>query len=281
MSFIQAEALRYKYPMQESLALDHVSFEIEEGEFIGIIGENGAGKSTLCQAINGLVPHFHKGAYGGSIRVGGQVVKEAEVSELSTIAGLVFENPMTQMTGSKLTVYEEVAFGLENIGLPREQIIDRVDQALALMDLKAVNDQTPFALSGGQMQRVAIAGIIAMRPKIMLFDEPTSQLDPQGTTEVFRAIRKLSEEGVTVVVVTHKMELLANYADRILLMHRGKKIDFDTPERLFARTDLERYHVRAPIYTEVIKSIQQHQSETVPVTLEKASKWLVSADERD
>ena len=226
MSMIEAKDLRYKYPMKDDLALDYLSFEIEEGEFIGIIGENGAGKSTLCQAVNGLVPHFHKGAYGGSIRVDGQTVKKSSVNELSLVAGLVFENPMTQMTGSKLTVYEEVAFGLENIGLPREQIINRVDRALALMDLTTVQDQSPFSLSGGQMQRVAIAGIMAMRPKIMIFDEPTSQLDPQGTNEVFRAIRKLSEEGITILVVSHKMELLANYADRILLMHKREKNRF-------------------------------------------------------
>lgn len=280
MSIIKAEELRYKYPLQGALALDYISFEIEEGEFIGIIGENGAGKSTLCQSINGLVPHFHKGAYGGSIIVDGKKVKDTEVSELSTIAGMVFENPMTQITGAKLTVYEEVAFGLENIGLPRAQIIDRVGKALEVMDLLQVKDQSPFSLSGGQMQRVAIAGIMAMRPKIMLFDEPTSQLDPQGTTEVFEAIRKLSGEGITVVVVSHKVELLANFANRILLMHRGKKIDFDTPERVFARADLGEYHVRAPIYTEVIKSIrsQNLQPETVPVTLEKAANWLVNSE---
>lgn len=277
MTIIKAEALRYKYPMQDKLALDHLSFAIDKGEFIGIIGENGAGKSTLCQALNGLVPHFHKGAYGGTVTVAGKIVHETSVGELSAIIGMVFENPAVQITGAKLTVYEEIAFGLENLGLPRLTIIERVDEAIELLNLTEVRDRSPFALSGGQMQRVAIAAMIAMRPEIMVFDEPTSQLDPRGAAEVFEAIETLSRNGVTVLVVSHQMERLARHADRIMLMHGGRLVAFDTPERLFTM-DFSGISVRRPVYTEIVRTVQKAggiSAETVPVTLEDAAEWLV------
>ena len=152
---------------------------------IGIIGRNGAGKSTLCQALVGLVPHFYRGAYGGKVTVAGLEVMKNSVSRLSAKVGIVFQNPFTQVTGSKWTVYEEVAFGLENMGVPRKEIIERVDFALHLLGLEDVKDRNPFDLSGGQAQRMAIAGVIALKPEIIVLDEPTSQLDPQGTEEVF------------------------------------------------------------------------------------------------
>jgi energy-coupling factor transport system ATP-binding protein len=280
MSFISVDNLRYRYPNQIDLALDHVSFEIEKGEFIGIIGKNGSGKSSLCQSLNGLIPHFHKGAYGGQVIIDGKSVKETPISEMATICGMVFQNPFTQMTGSKLTVYEEVAFGLENLGIPRSEMIKRVEEALLLMDIPDLKHQSPFELSGGQMQRVAIASVMAMRPKLMIFDEPTSQLDPKGTEDVFKTIRKLSDEGITVIIVEHKIEKLAEYADRLLLMSDGKVIDFDQPKSLFTRINLKSHHVNPPIFINIIKQLGMDLSANgMPVTLDEAAAILKSKGE--
>src|SRR5699024_1740099 len=160
MSSIQVQGLKYKYPDTTELALDDISFSIEKGAFIGLIGENNAGKSTLCYALAGLVPHFFKGAYGGKVFIDDFEVRKGSVSHMVGKIGLVFDNPFSQMTGSKYTVFEEVAFGLENMGFDRNEMIKRVNDSLSLLDIMAIKNQNPFDLSGGQMQRVAIASVI-------------------------------------------------------------------------------------------------------------------------
>lgn len=276
MRKIIVERLKYKYPLADRLALNDVSFQVEEGEFIGIIGENSAGKSTLCQALVGLVPHFYKGAYGGKVLVDGLEVKTHSIAEISLKVGMVFQNPFTQVTGSKLTVYDEIAFGLENIGVPREEMVKRIDHVMKLLNIDHVKDHNPFDLSGGQMQRMAIASIIAMNPGILVLDEPTSQLDPAGSEEVFQAIQSLSKAGITVIMAEHKMEKIAQYCTRVLLLHDGEVIDFDTPEKIFSRDDLETYGVAPPVYTKVCKAlgVKKAGSNHYPVTLEDAEKAL-------
>ncbi|WP_462408641.1 energy-coupling factor ABC transporter ATP-binding protein [Neobacillus sp. Marseille-QA0830] len=276
MKKITVENLKYKYPLSETLALDNVSFSINEGEFIGIIGRNSAGKSTLCQALVGLVPHFYKGAYGGKVLVDGLEVKTHSITDISLKVGMVFQNPFTQVTGSKMTVYEEIAFGLENSGIPRAEMIKRIDEVLKLFKIGHVKDHNPFDLSGGQMQRMAIASIIAMRPEILVLDEPTSQLDPGGSEEVFQAVQGLKTQGITIIMAEHKMEKVAQYCDRVLLLDQGKVIDFDTPAKIFSRDDLESFGVTAPVYTRVCKGmgVKNKGMETYPVTLEEAEAAL-------
>ncbi|MCM3765146.1 energy-coupling factor ABC transporter ATP-binding protein [Neobacillus niacini] len=276
MKKIIAQGLKYKYPLAETLALNDISFEVEAGEFIGVIGKNSAGKSTLCQAMVGLVPHFYKGAYGGKVLVDGLEVKQHSIADLSLKVGMVFQNPFTQVTGSKMTVYEEIAFGLENIGLPRDEMLKRIDEVLKLLKIEHVKDHNPFDLSGGQLQRMAIAGIIAMKPEILVLDEPTSQLDPAGSDEVFRAIHELSQQGFTVIMAEHKMEKVAQYCNRVLLLDEGKVAAFDTPEKIFSRDDLESYGVTAPVYTRVCRAlgVKNAGTDCYPVTLEDAEMAL-------
>jgi energy-coupling factor transport system ATP-binding protein len=281
MKKIVVEGLKYKYPLQERLALNDLSFEVEEGEFIGIIGENLSGKSTLCQALVGLVPHFYKGGFGGKIEISGINTMQCDVSEIALKVGIVFQNPFTQVTGSKLTVYEEIAFGLENMGINRKEMKKRIDYSLKLLNIYKYKDRNPFELSGGQMQRMAIASIIAMRPEIIVLDEPTSQLDPRGSEEVFTAIQALSKEGMTVIMVEHKIEKIARYCNRIMLLSHGEIIDFDIPEKIFSRTDLEEYGVLAPVFTRACKGlgIKNKESQLYPVTLEGAYELVVKYNE--
>lgn len=276
MAEIKVENLKYRYPDTEKLALDGITCDIKPGEFIGVIGRNGSGKSTFCQALLGLVPNFFRGAYGGKVLVDDVEVRNVEVDELCQKVGMVFQNPFNQVTGSKLTVYEEIAFGLENFGIPRDEMKKRIDDSLELLDIAKYRDRAPFDLSGGQMQRMAIASIIAMQPEVIVLDEPTSQLDPQGSEEVFKAVAKLSQKGITVIMVEHKIEKIAAYSDRIMLLDDGKLVDINTPQEIFSRDDLMEHGVAAPAYTRICKELglKVPGTDYYPVTLEEARQLL-------
>lgn len=276
MAGIIIEHLKYKYPGTDKLALNDISMTIEPGEFVGIIGRNESGKSSLCQAIAGLIPNFYKGAYGGKVLIGDIEAKSVTVDELCETVGIVFQNPFNQVTGAKATVYEEIAFGLENMGIPKEEMILRIDDAMELLDITKYRDRYPFDLSGGQMQRMAIAGIIAMKPQVIILDEPTSQLDPQGREEVFLAVRKLSKQGITIILVEHNMEKIAQYSDRVALLDDGKLVAVDTPRMIFSRDDLEEHGVEAPVYTQICRKLNLRDESTgcFPVTLEEARALL-------
>lgn len=275
MSVITVENLRYRYPHTKELALDGLDFSVEKGEFIGIIGENGAGKSTLSQAIMGLVPQFYKGAYGGTVMVDGIEAGKTPVAQLCGHVGLVFQNPFNQLSGAKDNVYEEVAFGMQNLGVPAEEMKNRVEEALKLLDIWQYRDRNPFDLSGGQMQRVAIASVLVMRPDVMILDEPTSQLDPEGSDEVFKAVETLTGSGITILMIEQKIEKLAAYCDRILLLHKGKQIAFDTPQKVFSMPDLNDYGIQAPAFTRICKAKSVTLADgTYPVTVNEAAGVL-------
>ena len=281
MAFLEVEHLKYRYPHTKKLALDDISFTAEKGEFIGIIGENGAGKSTLSQAFCGLVPQFYKGAYGGKVTVDGIDAATTPTAELCKKVGLIFQNPFNQLSGAKDTVWDEVAFGLENFGVPAEQIHERLDKVLHQLDIWQFREKNPFDLSGGQMQRVAIASVLAMEPEILLLDEPTSQLDPQGSEEVFHTVELLAKTGITIFMIEQKMEKLASYCDKILLLHEGKQIDFDTPEKIFSRPDLAELGICPPYVTRYcIEQNLFRPDGTYPVTMEDVKRVLKMDMER-
>jgi len=283
MNSIRVENLKYKYPNSDTFALDDISFTVKKGEFVGIAGMNTAGKTTLCYALSGLVPHFFKGAYGGDVFIGDMDVLAHEISDITAKVGLVFENPFSQMTGSKFTVYDEIAFGLENLGIPRDEMHRRIKESMQFLDIEALRDKNPFSLSGGQMQRVAIASVIAMKPDVLILDEPTSQLDPQGSEEVFRVVENLSREGMTIIMIEQKMEKLAAYSDRIFLMHEGKLIDSGSPAKIFSRDDLLTFGVEPPVYTTVAKALHLKSELTglYPISLEEMpASGITSGDIR-
>lgn len=278
MAYVRAEHLKYRYPGREKLALDDISFAVSPGELIGIIGSNGSGKSSLCQAIAGLIPGFYKGAYGGKLLLDDLEVRSADADSLCGKVGIVFQNPFNQVTGAKLTVYEEIAFGLENMGLPRAEMKRRIVEAMELLRIAAYRDRHPFDLSGGQMQRMAIAGVLAMRPEVMILDEPVSQLDPQGRREVFEAVRALSRNGITIFMAEHNMEQIAAFSDRVMLLYEGKLVAMDTPAALFSGTDLQAYGVEAPVYTQLARMLGLRRDDgNYPVTLEETQALSANA----
>lgn len=225
---IRLNNITYKYDDEDQRpALQDVSFSIERGEWVAIIGPNGSGKSTLAKTINGLIEPD-----SGEVEVGGLILNEKNVWSIREMVGMVFQNPDNQFVGS--TVQDDVAFGLENLGIPRDEMIDRVRNALDKVNMLEFAEREPARLSGGQKQRVAIAGIVALRPAIMILDEATSMLDPQGREEVLRTVKEVKEEeNLSVLSITHDIDEAAA-ATRILVMRDGQMIQEGSPETIFS-----------------------------------------------
>ncbi|MCU1470598.1 MAG: energy-coupling factor transporter ATP-binding protein [Glaciihabitans sp.] len=236
----------YAYPGTEELALRGVSLEIQAGEYVAILGLNGAGKTTLGLCVNGVIPTMLGGELTGTVTVAGLNVIEYPVREMAKVVGMVFDNPEFQM--SQMSVAEEVALGLENAGVPYEDMKRIIPETLELVGLSGYEERSPLGLSGGQQQRLAIAAVLAMKPNILIMDEPTSNLDPIGKQEVFDMAAKLNRErGMTVIVIEHEVEVMARYADRVIVLDKGRVIMNGTPDDIFTRvTELATLNLRVP-----------------------------------
>jgi len=276
MAIIELNDFSFQYTTSKQPALQHISFSVEEGEFIAVIGPNGSGKSTLCYTIAGFVPHFFKGETSGSVRVDGVETLSSTLAEMVLHAGLVFQNPFNQISGSKFTVYEEIAFGLENLGVPRNEMPDRIDEVMALTGIRELGDRSPYALSGGQQQRVALASILVMQPRVMVLDEPTSQLDPIGTREVFQVVRSMTGKGITIIMAEHKVEHIAAFADRVIVLDEGKILRQGTAHETLTDPLLPERGVGISRFTSVAQQAQQEAlwpaDQVLPVTLEEATE---------
>jgi energy-coupling factor transport system ATP-binding protein len=232
-AIIQLKNVSWAYSRARDWALKNISLEIKEGEFIAVMGENGAGKTSLCRLLNGLIPQSLTGKFTGSVLVDGVETKSSRVAQMARIAGTVFEDPWTQLFTAR--VEDEVAFALENLLMPPDEIKERVKWALDVTGLSAYTDRAPVTLSGGQKQRLAIAAALAMAEKILVLDEPTSQLDPEGAGEVLSLISELREhKGMTVVMATNSSEE-ARFADKICVLKNGTVSDFNTTQSVFEK----------------------------------------------
>ena len=270
---ISLENVTYKYPLTDSPVLKGINLQVKEGEFIAVIGPNGAGKSTLCYTIAGFAPHFFKGELTGTVEVTGMESSKSNLHEWVLNVGLAFQNPFNQISGAKYTVFEEIAFGLENIGIPREEMKQRVEETMALTGISDLADRSPYSLSGGQQQRVALTSILVMQPKVLVLDEPTSQMDPIGTREVFGVIRTMAEKGMTVILVEHKVEWIANFADRVVALHEGKILLDGKPRDVLTSDALTDKGFGISRYTSVArkaKDLGLWKQEKLPVTLDEA-----------
>lgn len=219
--FIELKNVNYNYPLTKIPSLKDVNCSFEEGKVYGIIGENASGKTTLCNLIRGLIPFFYNGDLSGEVLVDGKDVRQWNDADLAVMIGYVFQNPFTQISGVKDTVFEEVGIGLENLGIEKEQMIERIRNVCSLLKIEHLIEKNPQELSGGQCQRVAFASIIAMNCRVMVIDEPTSQLDPEGTRDVFEIINLLKKANKTIILVEHKVDLIARYCDEVLVMKDG------------------------------------------------------------
>ncbi len=243
---VEFKNVTYTYPLSEKPAIKNMSFKIEEGKFYGVIGENGSGKTTLCSLVRGFAPDFYKGTLEGEVLVDGKPTTEYGPGELALKFGYVFQNPFNQISGVKDTVFEEVAFGLENFGFDPDEIEQRVTDVMELTDITAIALKNPFELSGGQQQRVALASTIVLKPDILVIDEPTSQLDPEGTESVFKIISEMKNEHKTILLVEHKVDLLAEYADEILVLKNSELIKAGPKQEILSDISLLKKNVQLP-----------------------------------
>ncbi|HME19469.1 MAG TPA: ABC transporter ATP-binding protein [Nitrososphaerales archaeon] len=228
--------------------------EVKEGEVVVLAGPSGCGKSTLLRTVNGLIPHMYSGEYSGDVKVGGKGVKETSMRDLAQTVGFLFQNPENQIF--MFTVERDVAFGLENLGVPRPEMRARVDEAMDLLGIQPLAQRAPHELSDGQKQRVALAGVLAMKPRLIILDEPTSLLDPKTAAELVELVGKLRDElGTTFLVVEHRLDLLVRVADKIVVMNDGKKVLEGTPREVLFGDQADGYGVLVPAVTKLQKSL--------------------------
>jgi energy-coupling factor transport system ATP-binding protein len=273
MAIVNLQNVTYKYPLTDGPVLQDINLQVNEGEFVAVIGPNGAGKSTLCYTVAGFVPHFFKGELTGTVEVAGMESSKSSLHEWVLNVGLAFQNPFNQISGAKYTVFEEIAFGLENTGVPREEMRGRVEDALKLTGISDLANRSPYSLSGGQQQRVALTSILVMQPKVLVLDEPTSQMDPIGTREVFGVIRTMAEQGMTVVLVEHKVEWIANFADRVVALHEGQIILDGKPAEVLTSDVLTDKGFGISRYTSVARKAKElglWKKNNLPITLDEA-----------
>ncbi len=273
MCYFKLKDVSYKYPLEDREILKNINLDIKKGEFWAVIGKNGSGKTTLCNVLRRFVPDFYKGELKGRITLEGKELKDYSAKEIVQKVGFVFQNPFTQISGVKETVFEEIAFGLENLALDAEYIRKRVEETLKLLRIEELRDKNPYELSGGQGQKVALASIIAMDPEIMVIDEPTSQLDPKGTEEIFEIIDILKKEGKTIILVEHKLELIAEYAEKVMVLDEGEMILSGNTEDVLKNKILMEKEIGIPQYAALAYKLMEEgkvQFEEIPITKEKA-----------
>ena len=277
MGYLKLENVNYKYPLEEKNTLQNINIEIKKGEFWAVIGKNGSGKTTLCNILRRFVPDFYKGELTGKITLEGKELKDYSQKEIVQKIGFVFQNPFTQISGVKNTVFEEIAYGLENLGIERETIISEVEKILKLLEIEKLRDKNPYNLSGGQKQRVALASIIAMNPDILVIDEPTSQLDPKGTEDIFKIINLMSIDGKTFILFDHNLELIEEYAQNILVLDEGEIILSGKAEEVLNNKILLEKEIGMTQYSILAYELEKARKvefEEIPITKEKTVELL-------
>lgn len=267
--------ISYAYPDAEHFALEKVSLHVDRGEILGVVGASGAGKTTLAKIIAGFIPHVDGGELTGRVDVDGADVSELKLTDAVAKVGLVIQNPFNQISGAKYTVRDEIAFGLENLGVPRNEMIDRVNAAAELLRISHLLDVSPYDLSGGQQQLVAIASMVVLRTPVLVMDEPTSQLDPAGTRMVFDVLSSLREAGCTVVVLEHKVELLREHCDRVAVIARETVIAVGEPRAILSDERMRDWGIGETRFTLAARAARRlgvlSEEEPLPVSLDEAT----------
>jgi len=272
MDIIEIRYLNYRYPTSRELALQNISLQIRQGEVCAVIGASESGKTTLCNALRGFIPRFYKGEMEGDVFIKGENTRDKTIADLSRTVGIVIQNPFNQLSGIAETVYEELAFGLENLGIPVKEIRERVENMLKLLNIESLKDKNPFEISGGQQQIISLASIMVMEPDILVLDEPTSQIDPQSAEEIYQIINLFKEKGTTIVLVEHKMELIAEFADHIILLNKGTVAMEGRPEDILSNPEILNYSVNLPRYACLGLEFKKRgfHLESIPITENQA-----------
>jgi len=266
LGIVEIRDLHYSYPNARAQALRGVDLTVDEGEFILLTGPSGCGKTTFCRCLNGLIPHFYHGELEGEVTVTGLSTRENSTAKLAQNVGLIFQNPDNQIFA--LTVEKDVAFGLENLGIPKELMLEDIDWALEKTGISHLRERGTHELSGGQKQRLSIASILAMRPKLLVLDEPTSFLDPLGAIRIFKVLEALNRDhGITIILIEHRVDLASQYVDRVILVSDGRILRTGTPEEVFTLEETRLTGVGIPKILELSKRLNQRGLAFEPLPL--------------
>lgn len=279
---IEFQDVSYAYPLTKKAAVKHLNCTLEPGKCYGVIGPNAGGKTTFCNLIRGLCPKFYGGVLKGKVIVNGKSLEEWDDSELSIAIGYVFQDPFAQISGIKETVFEEIGMGMENLGVEMEEMMKRIVEIAKVVKVDMLLQKNPLALSGGQCQRVAFASVLALNSDIIVIDEPTSQLDPDGTNDVFEIIKNLKASGKTVIIAEHKIDLLAEYCDEIIAMADGEIIAKGPTREVLASEVLREKNVRIPQVVSLALEMEAKGKplEMIPINIEEAIRLLQAGKER-
>lgn len=274
MAAIATRKLSFTYAGADKPSMENIDLTVEKGEFAILTGPSGCGKTTFCRCLNGLIPNFYSGNLEGDLEIDGISVKGKSTAELATRVGFVFQNPENQLFS--LSVERDVAFGLENLGIPREEALERVQWAMEATGITSLRNKAPYELSGGQQQRAAIAGVLAMRPSIVVLDEPTSFLDPKSAEEIIRVIAKLNRElNLTTLLVEHRLDLVSRYANRVIVMDKGR-VALDGPPSEVYGDEARLIGIGLPRVTMLFHLLRGDGFPvgTNPITVEQASEEI-------
>ncbi len=267
MKIISISNLSFQYSRNTSPSLRNINLNIEKGDFILLCGPTGCGKTTLCRCITGLIPHFHSGIFKGEVLVDGVNTLKVPVYQLAKKVGMVFQNPENQLVA--MNVERELGFAMENLGYPPEKILARIDQILQEFELQPIRKKAPFELSGGEQQRVAIAGLLTLDPDILILDEPTSNLDPAAAQRILVLLRKLnSEYQKTIILIEHRLELVIPLVTRLVVMNHGEILLDDTPEKVLFDLKLKELGIGVPKIIQLVQLLENSgiRFEKIPLT---------------
>lgn len=276
MSLIELQHINYRYPLTSDLTIKDLSLKVEPGEVLGLIGSNGSGKTTVCNIMRGFIPAFYKGELEGKVIFEDKPLDTSNLGRLAQKIGYAFQNPFTQITGVKYTVYDEIGYGLENLSVPRAEADNKVEQVIELLNLEKIRNQNPYDLSGGQKQMVALASVIVLDPELIILDEPTSQLDPSSTLAVYNIVKNLKKQGKTIIIVDHKVDLLAQVCDEIAVIQDGQLVVKGETHHVFSDEKVVAAGGQIPEVSAFYLK-KYPKSKQVPVTVDEAYEMLKEA----
>lgn len=275
MSLIKYNNFSFRYKRNETYQLSNINLEIKKNKFILLVGETGSGKTTLIRSMNGLIPQFYPGFYKGNVEINGKDTVETPIAELSSEVGIVFQNPENQLIS--MSVEHELAFGMENLGIPRGEMVKRINEVVKLTEIDHILDKAPFELSGGEQQRVAIASILVLDPKILTLDEPTALLDPALAQKIILLLKKIqTEKKTTIIIAEHRLDLVMPHADEIILIKSGKIIDHNTKENTLNGSKFRQLNVNKPVIYSIFSQLKEASlyKDKMPDSIEQAITYL-------